>query len=233
MGLHLPAEPLRERVYVGVCAEDQQVRATLDLRLVVVAGERSSLVAASLTTLILHGWMFRPDGAKRTISRSSAMVSSGTGRPSKSLHAYLLLMSSWKSTIILLALRPLWLLYRSTGRADRSPCRDSPPGHYTNGDWVDYARPGPKSLPIYGEVHMEPESRDPSTVDRAHQRRAQQIYRRRLVLGAFLLGLIVLIVVLVVVFSGGSEERAPPPQKALRPPPPVDRCDLHGTAHGR
>ncbi len=53
---------------------------------------------------------------------------------------------------------------------------------------------------------MEPESRDPSAIDRAHQRRAQQIYRRRLVLGAFVLGLIILVVVLVVVFSGGSEE---------------------------
>lgn len=53
---------------------------------------------------------------------------------------------------------------------------------------------------------MEPDSRDPSAIDPARQRRAQQIYRRRLVVGVFLLALIILIIVLVIACPGGSDE---------------------------
>ncbi len=53
---------------------------------------------------------------------------------------------------------------------------------------------------------MEPDSRDPSAIERERQRRAQQVYRRRLVLGVFLLGLIILIIVLVIACPGGSDE---------------------------
>lgn len=51
---------------------------------------------------------------------------------------------------------------------------------------------------------MEPASRDPLEREQARRRRAQQVQRRRLVLGIGVLGLIVLIAALAVALSGGS-----------------------------
>ena len=53
---------------------------------------------------------------------------------------------------------------------------------------------------------MEFDPRDPSTQDRARERRAQQVYRRRMVLGVFLLALIILIVILVIACPGESDD---------------------------
>jgi len=54
---------------------------------------------------------------------------------------------------------------------------------------------------------MEPENRrDPAARDRTRQRRAQQVQRRRLALGVFVLALIVLIAALVIGLSGGSDD---------------------------
>ncbi len=53
---------------------------------------------------------------------------------------------------------------------------------------------------------MEFDPRDPSTNDRERERRAKQVYRRRMVLGVFLLALIILIIILVVACPGGTDE---------------------------
>ena len=53
---------------------------------------------------------------------------------------------------------------------------------------------------------MEYDPRDPSANDRTRERRAQQVYRRRMVLGVFLLALIILIIILVIACPGGTDE---------------------------
>lgn len=53
---------------------------------------------------------------------------------------------------------------------------------------------------------MEYDPRSPSDNERARERRAQQVYRRRVVLGIFLLALIILIIILVIACPGGTEE---------------------------
>ena len=53
---------------------------------------------------------------------------------------------------------------------------------------------------------MEFDPRGPSPDERARERRAQQVYRRRMVLGVFLLALIILIIILVIACPGDTDE---------------------------
>lgn len=53
---------------------------------------------------------------------------------------------------------------------------------------------------------MEFDPRGPSPDERARERRAQQVYRRRMVLGLFLLALIILIIILVIACPGDTDE---------------------------
>jgi hypothetical protein len=53
---------------------------------------------------------------------------------------------------------------------------------------------------------MEFDPRDSSVSDRERERRARQVYRRRMVLGVFLLALIILIIILVIACPGGTDE---------------------------
>ena len=53
---------------------------------------------------------------------------------------------------------------------------------------------------------MEFDPRGPSPDERARERRAQQVYRRRMVLGIFLLALIILIIILVIACPGDTDE---------------------------